>query len=107
MKLKRCREASFGPAGAEDGIRHPVRFMWQPRMGWLLSGKPQKGEAGEEMFRKTQALRWQEHAGDTGLPTPWCMTERKVVWGLEVPTQGRRGGRVVSEMTSLTCCLNV
>ena len=49
-------------------------------MGWLLSGKPQKGEAGEEMFRKTQALRLQEHAGDTGLPTPWCMTERKVVW---------------------------
>ena len=37
---------------ARMGLATPVvRFMWQPRMGWLLSGKPQKGEAGEEMFR--------------------------------------------------------
>ena len=32
---------------ARMGLATPVvRFMWQPRRGWLLSGKPPSGEGG-------------------------------------------------------------
>ena len=49
--MSKLPEASVGAATGscglpDDGIHHPVRFMWQPGTGWLLSGKPRNGEAG-------------------------------------------------------------